>query len=282
VSTPAETAKTPPVWTQGDWAGLFRRLRETCDWRVFALGGLLFAGLVTLSAVLFMAIPRFQIDSGLFLDRLITKKSYTGFSDTLKFDDVTDIRQDDSVVLSVEASDRSRVPETLYWRMVVLDEYRNGVFQLSAAMKSAAFNREQSAAGINGLGPLPRNGMLSWTFYMESGVSRFLPLAGGFRRLVFTEPQVFSVSPTLQLVMLSREPVSMKAYRVEEMNTGDRLPDGSMFGHRLQVDRASQSSGRVPDLLDTGVGEGDRVILAEIVNEITGGVELEPEEFSRS
>ena len=277
----AETGEAPPVWTQGDWSGLFRRLRKTCDWRVFALGGLLFAGLVTLSAVLFMAIPRFQIDSGLFLDRLITKKSYTGFSDTLKFDDVTDIQQDNSVVLRVEASDRSRVPETLYWRMVVLDEYRNGAFQLSTAMKSAAFNREQSAARINGLGPVPRNGMLSWTFYLESGVSRFLPLAGGFRRLVFTEPQVFSVSPTLQLVMLSREPVSMKAYRVEEMNTGDRLPDSSMFGHRLRLGQAPQSSGRVPDLLDTGVGEGDRVILAGIVNEITGGVELDPEEFAR-
>jgi hypothetical protein len=279
MAPPAETPKDPPAWTHGDWLGLARRVRETCDWRVFALGGLLFAGLVTVSAVLFMAIPRFQIDSGLFLDRLMTKKSYTGFSDTLKFDDVTDIQQDDSVVLRIEASDRGRVPETLYWRMVVLDEYRNGAFQMSTAMKSTAFNREQTASRINGLGPPPRGLPQNWTFYLEAGVSRFLPLAGGFRRLAFSEPEVFRASPTLQLVMLSRDPVSMKAYRIEDMNTGDRLPDG-MSGHRFQVDAALRSGARLP-LLDTGVGEGDRGILAGIVNEITGGTELEPEEFAR-
>jgi len=280
--TGAEQAgKGAPAWTQGDWRHLFRRLRATCDWRVFALGGTLFAGLVALSAMLFMAIPRFQIESGLFLDRLMTKKSYTGFTDTLKFDDVTNIQQDNSVVLRIEASDRSRVAETLYWRMVVLDEYRDSAFQMSAPMKAAAFKREETALRISGSEPLARGVPLNWTFYFESGVSRFLPLAGGFRRLVFTDPQVFRASPALQLVWLSRDPVSMKAYRVEGMNTGDRLSDGGV-GRRLPSLQGARSGGRMPDLLDVGVGGRDRAVLTKIVNEITGGSASAPEPFAHA
>jgi len=278
----ATAARVAPAWAHGDWFRLFCRVRATSDWRVFALGGGLFAGLVGLSAVLFMAIPRFEIESGLFLDRLITQKSYTGFSDTLKFDDVTDIQQDTSVVLRIEASDRSRVPETLYWRMVVLDEYRNSAFQMSPALKAAAFRREETVVRLNGTDPSERGGPLIWTFYLESGVSRFLPLAGGFRRMTFTEPQVLRASPVLHLVMLSRDPVSMKAYRVEGMATGDRLQD-VVFGRQGTKKTVLEAKERLPVWLEIGVDEADRAILASQVNEITGGAVLGgPEAFGRA
>jgi transglutaminase-like putative cysteine protease len=275
-----ETLTVAPAWTHGGWFVLFRRLRETCDWRVFALGGFLFVSLVALSAALFMVIPRFEIDSGLFLDRLITKKSYTGFSDTLKFGDVTDIQQDNSVVLRVEASDRSRVPETLYWRMVVLDEYRDSAFRMSSAMKNSAFKRQETTMRVNGTESLTHGAAQTWTFYLESGVSRFLPLAGGYRRLSFTEPQVLRVSPSLQLVMLIRDPVSMKAYRVDGMNTGDRLADG-VFGRLLQMDSALIAGGQLHKVLDTGLGKSDQAVLERIASEITGGEKLDPEEYAR-
>jgi len=277
---PSGRAGLAPSWTQGNWFVFWQRLRQACDWRVFALGGLLFAGLVVLSAVLFMAIPRFQLESGLFLDRLITRKSTTGFSDMLKFDDVTDIQQDDGVALRIEVSDRTRVPETLYWRMVVLDEYRNRAFQMSTAMKTAAFSREETAMRINGWAPM-RAAPLTWTFYLEPGVGRYLPLAGGYRRLVFAEPQVFRASSALQLVLLSREPVAMKAYRVESMNTNDRLPD-AVFGRSLQNGEAPRPGLHLPDMLDLGVEPGDRVVLEKIVNEISGGAAMAPEEFARA
>jgi len=269
-----EETPVAPTWTQGGWLKVLGRLGETCDWRVFGLGGLLFAGLVVLSAALFMVIPRFEIESGLFLDRMITKKSFTGFSESLKFGDVTDIQQDNSVVLRIEASDRSRVPETLYWRMVVMDEYRNQSFQMSAVMKAAAFKREERVVRVNGTEMQTRGPAQIWTFYLESGVSRFLPLAGSFRRLVFTEPQIVRSSPALQLVMLSRDAVSMKAYRVEGMTTGDRLAMGV-------VEKHFQSTGRRLDMLDLELGEGDRAVLAGVVKEIKAGASLAPEEFSR-
>jgi hypothetical protein len=264
-----------PTWARRSLVGLFRRLRETCDWRVFALGGGLFAGFVVLAGVLFMAIPRFQLDSGFAFDRLLAKKSTTGFSDVMKFGDVTDIQQDDSVALRVEASDRNQVPAVLYWRLVVLDEYRAGTFRMSAGLKRDAFRREETVTRIAGAALPARGQALSWTFYLEPGVGRYLPLAGSYRQIAFTEPQTVRSSPTLNLVMLGREPVAMKAYRVEGMSTGERLVEG----------RRENWGPGVTDSLETtvnvGVGAEDLATLKKVVAEITGGVALSPAEFSR-
>lgn len=265
-----------PSWARRNHTVLFKRLRETCDWRVFALGGGLFAGFVILSGVLFMAIPRFQLDSGFAFDRLLSKKSSTGFSDVMRFGDVTDIKQDDSVALRVEAPDRTQVPAALYWRLVVLDEYSNGTFRMSSGLKREAFRREETAMRIVDSERPARGQALAWTFYLEPGVGRYLPLAGGYSRVVFTEPQIFRLSPALQLVMLSRDPVAMKAYRVENMDTGDHMVEGKGNGFR-------SSGGDMPEMmLDVGVSGSDRVILRKLVTEITGGADLAPEMFARA
>ena len=84
--------------------------RQVADWRLLALGGALFAGVVAVSALLFLAIPRFQLENSFFLDRFITKKSRTGFSDSISLGDVMDIQQDNSVALRVDVSDPARIP----------------------------------------------------------------------------------------------------------------------------------------------------------------------------
>ncbi|MFT3781851.1 MAG: DUF3488 and transglutaminase-like domain-containing protein [Nibricoccus sp.] len=265
-----------PAWTHRAWLTLFARLRESCDWRVFAFGSVLFAGFVTFSGLLFMTIPRFQLDSGLALDRFMQRKASTGFSDTLKFGDVTDIQQDDSVVLRVEASDRELVPPVLYWRMVVLDDYKAGTFQMSAALKSAAFQRELTLSRIESYEPSALARPAYWTFYLEPGVSRYLPLGGGFRRLTFTEPQAVRVSQSLRLVMLGREAASMKAYRVEGMGVGDRIQDGPLH----EVLTAEGGTRRIWVRLN--VSESDQAELGKMVAEITGGRKLSAEDFSRA
>lgn len=104
-------ADGPPAWAvHAQWGRLLRRLREVLDWRVVALGSLLFMGVVAVSALLFLAIPRFQLENSLFLERFMTKKARTGFSDSIKFGDVTDIQQDNSVAVSVDVSDPTRIP----------------------------------------------------------------------------------------------------------------------------------------------------------------------------
>src|SRR5581483_9978217 len=190
-----------PAWVaHADWRALWRRLRAVTDWRVVGLGAVLFAGVVAVSALLFLAIPRFQLENSMFLDRFISKKSKSGFSDTIHFGDVTEIQQDTSVALSVSVSDISQIPATPYWRMFVLDEYRDGTFRQSPALRASAFAAERTGARILG-SARPRLGpAVYWTFYFESGVSRFLPLLGEFEVLQFRDPQNYRRAAELNVI----------------------------------------------------------------------------------
>ena len=212
-----------PNWTQLSWRELVARLWVVSDWRVGVAAGVLFVALVAFSGALFLAIPRYQLENSLFLDRWMNKKSVTGFSDTLHFGDVSDIEKDDSVAFRVEVSDVARLPAELYWRMIVLDEYHDRAFRLSTYERDHSFSREITFSRIESVGFPIRANNVSWTFYIEPGVSRFLPLTGGFMRLTFTEPQSFQVSKPLRIVALARDPSTMKAYRVDNMDTTGTL-----------------------------------------------------------
>ena len=270
-----------PTWAaHADWGRLFRRLREVADWRVVTLGGALFAGVLGLSAVLFLAIPRFQLENSLFLDRYVSKKARSGFSDSIKIGDVSEIIQDTSVALSVDVSDRSQVPVAPYWRMVVLDEYRDGIFRFSAGLKREALGKDRTDTALRGEAR-PRVGeAVFWTFYLESGVSRYLPLLGEFERLQFREPQNFQLAAALNLVALRNEPVSMTAYRVEGLDTSGILRDPA-FARRWQA-RDPAVAPKVVMQHRVGVGDSERNRLEQIVAEIAmGGPGLAAEEFTR-
>jgi transglutaminase-like putative cysteine protease len=270
-----------PAWAAHvRWGHLARRLREVTDWRIVGLGAVLFAGVVAVSAVLFLAIPRFQIENSMFLDRFITKKAKSGFSDSIRFGDVTEIQQDFTVALSVDVSDQARVPASPYWRMVVLDQYMNGQFRMSAALRRQEFGPERTHPFLHGEAK-PRQGTaVFWTFYLESGVSRYLPLAGQFELLLFREAQNFRHARNLALVALREEPVAMTAYRVEGFDPGPLLPDPA-FAARW---RRRDESGDSPHALQTGVSlptDGDHRALERIVTELRRGQEIGAEEFAR-
>jgi transglutaminase-like putative cysteine protease len=274
-----------PAWTrQVDWPRLFARLRAVADWRVVTLGGVLFVGVVVLSGLLFMAIPRFQLENSLFLDRFITKKARTGFTDNIKFGDVTDIISDDSLAVSIDISDPAQMPATLYLRMIVLDEYRDGSFLLSAPLRRAAFGPEQKTVEVYGSERTPAGVQPAyWTFYLEAGISRYLPLPGSFAKLSFRELQNVSVARGLRALLLRNEPVSMTAYRVEGVNTSPLLSDPG-FAESLRVapvrnnNRGSAVARRE---LELPTDQGDQAALRRMVAEITGGAVLSPEEFAQ-
>lgn len=265
-----------PEWVARAKHGLWRRVRAASDWRIALLGSVLFGGLVVLSALLFMAIPRVELQNSLFLERFMTKKAKTGFSDRIKFGDVTDIQQDNGVAVSIDVSDPSRIPAQPYWRMVVLDEYRDESFRLSAALKSARFSRERTAADQRGQARARLGPQDSWTFYMEAGMSRYLPLAGHFEMLRFRDRQNFRVASQLGIVALAKEPVSMLAYRVEGMQVGAELAD-PQFAEQWKESRASNHG---LTQLNLGVGQADQGKLAQVVGEISDGKKLSTSEFA--
>jgi transglutaminase-like putative cysteine protease len=275
--TPAPEPRAVPGWARHvEWKRVWERLRAVTDWRIVALGGALFLGLVALSALLFMTIPRFQLDNGLFLDRFISKKARSGFSDTIRFGEVTEIQQDNSVALSVEVSDRSQIPAVPYWRMLVLDSYHDGMFRLSPGLWRDGFDREIVGSLLRGT---IRGDTTSgyWTFYLEAGVSRFLPLLGPFRTLRFFESQTSRPSHQLGIVALRNDPVKMLAYRVEGMRSDGAFPDAP-FAYQWRAATRTQHPDEIL-VKRFGFEARDRTLVASLAEGIGGSGQLTVEEF---
>lgn len=270
-----------PAWARhADWPQLFRRLREVTDWRVVGLGAVLFVGVVGVSALLFLLIPRFQIENSMFLDRFISKKSRTGFSDTIRFGDVTEIQQDNSVALSVDVSDQNQIPQSPYWRMLVLDHYSDGTFRLSPTLRAQEFSSERTQGFLHGEAKPKQGSAVMWTFYLESGVSRFLPLLGVFETLRFRESQNFRQAPYLAIVQLREEPVTMTAYRVEGFELTNSIRDPNFA--RIWRNREQPSPRRLALQNRVGVTrEADLTALTGALAEATRGEKLPAEEFGR-
>ncbi len=271
---PLPTPNVKPPWVAHlDWGRLLRRGREVTDWRVVALGGALFAGVVVVSGLLFLAIPRFQIENSLFLDRFISKKARTGFSENIRFGDVTEIMQDNGLALSIDVPDPRQMPATPYLRMLVLDEYvPEGGFRLSARLRRDSFPRASILTQFRGSEPIGRREPGFWTFYFEPGVSRFLPLTGAFEMLQFREAQDVSFSRNLQVVALRLEPATMTAYRVENPVPAATVPDAG-FARTLQVSPRDAGSGaRTLShlMLVLPPGSGDQAKLARLAMDIAG------------
>jgi|CZKI01.1.fsa_nt_gi transglutaminase-like putative cysteine protease len=268
-----------PLWAaHADWTRLFRRLREISDWRLIASGAALFLGVIAMSGLLFLLIPRFQLENSLFLERFVTKKAMTGFRDSIKFGDITDITQDDGIAFNVDVSDAAQAPAEPYWRMVVLDEYHDGGFSLSSGLRSrGVFGRERTEANIRTGGHGVR-GAPTWTFYLESGVSRYLPILGRFDALRFREAQNFRYSADLMLVALRDEPATMTAYRAEGM-AGDssELADPTFAGR--WKNRAVPSV--LPLQLALNLSGDDKNTVARIAAGIAPGADPDAGEFAQ-
>ena len=278
-AAPPEPADGAPAWARrADWRALRRRLVAVTDWRSACLGAALFAGLVGLSALLFLAIPRFQFENSMFIERLVSRKARSGFAETIQLGQVSEIQLDSSVALSVDVADQSRLPAIPYWRMLVLDDYAGGVFRQSSALRGQ-FRGERSAAVLSGSAPLESGATDVWTFYLEAGVSRYLPLTGPFRSLRFRETVAFRHAPGPSLVALRDEPVAMIAYRVELPRQDTVLSDPE-FTVRWAAREPGGSRG-MPPYTRLALREPDREALRLAAAEITGGASMAAVEFAR-
>lgn len=216
-------AAIPPAWMRMEPLRLAGRLREAMDWRVAALVSGLFAGVVGLSALLFFALPRFEIGNSFFLDNLVSKQSRTGFSENVRLGSVTDIMQDTSVAMRVDVSDPSQIPADPYWRMLVLDGYENGLFMLTPALDDQLRPARTKAARVPGTAR-PRQGAATWVFYLEGGTSRYLPALGSFYSMDFNDgPQGYGINDELRVQRLDRTPSKMFAYRIDGMRNEPEL-----------------------------------------------------------
>ena len=101
-STPFVGGGEAPAWARLSWRQFFSKLGRVADWRLLGFAGGLFVLVVGFSALIFLIIPRFEIASNFFLEKYITRKSRTGFTETLKFGDVAELIRDETVAFRAD------------------------------------------------------------------------------------------------------------------------------------------------------------------------------------
>ena len=288
------------AWTRLGWGRFFTRLRAVADWRLLAFAAALFATVVAMSGLLFLIIPRFELASGFFLDRYITRQSRTGFTETVRFGSVSELIRDKSVAMRVDLSEASGLRESPYWRLVVLDEYTPEGFKVSAQMKAQLLRSQRMTQTLRSRKPPLQPVGGTWTFYIEPGVSRFLPLPGSFANLrlrdlapvqtTYTQNRGFGAPDGFldgaRLVALRTEAMTMTAFQLDGVEFSGSIPD-SAFARLLRVwikggegvrdDRNYDA--RI--MLKGPVGPLNEAVLQRVLGEITAGTTLSAEEFAR-
>ena len=279
----AETA-----WTRLDWGRFFARLRAVADWRLLVFAAVLFGTVVAMSGLLFLIIPRFELATGFFLDRYITRKSRTGFTETVRFGSVSELIRDESVAMRVDLTDTTGLRESPYWRLVVLDEYTPEGFKVSAGLKGELLRGQRMTQQLRGR-QLGREANVVggvWTFYIEPGVSRFLPLPGSYGMLRMRDVSPLQASAGHRVVALRTEPMTMTAFQLDAVELTATLTDARF----TQLARTARENPPPPSdqfrydplvNLRGPTGVANETVLRRVVGEITGGAALPAEVFTR-
>ncbi|TVP79195.1 MAG: DUF3488 domain-containing protein [Puniceicoccaceae bacterium] len=234
-------------WSQFSWARLARRVWRVFDFKVVVLSGILFAAVVTVSTLLFILTPRFDLDRAIPFLQMSTK-SLSGFNDEVRLGEVSEIQEDNRVALRIDLPSIDALTEEPYWRMLVLDEYGQGRFRASESLRQRPLRRFANEREIR-----PEGGRQTslrgevWTVYMEGGVSRYLPLPGEYSAVRFEKFQNLERVDAVHVLGLDSVGQSVFSYRVEDLSFNRRFASGeadeavlAVLGDRVVEPRSTE------------------------------------------
>lgn len=281
-----QSGKYEATWSHFRWSRLVRRVWQVLDWRVLTLGSVMFGFVVLISTLLFVLTPRFNLDQAIPFLKVETQ-AMTGFSEEVKLGDVSSVQNDDAVAIRIDLPSQDALPSRPYWRMMVLDRYAGGRFRMSESLSGYRDFREPMTVRELRSGRLPpseREGDL-WTFYMQGGVSRYLPVPGDYAVLRFQlsqeierlrEPRVYSLDSVGQSVF---------SYQIEDLHFNRRFPAGQ---RELQGLGEAETSGEISGLkypftaLELALAPEERATLAEINDGVIDGQLLSTTKYSQA
>jgi len=227
----AGRALTRDDWRHFQWRHFYSRVLQAVDLRQLAQASVLFAALVVVGTVIFVAMPRYQFEQSFAFAGV---KGVAGFSSEIKYQENWSLEQDDSIAFRVDPPPGFKFTTTPYWRMIVLDEYHNDGFRQSNPnqdMNVVKYERKirypdqgtkivrsnhNDAAIVPGV----------WTFYLEGNISEYLPVLGTFDNLVFNSTQSFFPREEMQVYRLEQPSAKAWGYKIENMALDDAMPWG--------------------------------------------------------
>lgn len=209
-----EEAPDTEVWKSFGWREFSAFVWDGINAKVIWMGTLVYLTTVAMASLLFITLPRFEFGQALPFLQLRSSGSLSGFSDEVRFGDIVNIIEDNRVALRVDTG-REPLESRPYWRMLVLDEYTGRGFRASTSLKlerrEVRNHRFTSTAGS------ALESENTWTFYMQGGLSPFLPLPGVFGELMFQNRQEIYFHESIQAVSLKDPPAGVLVYRLENL-----------------------------------------------------------------
>ncbi len=282
-----EMRKTHPV-------NLVKALRSVFSTRFVFLGVSMFASMIFVAAIVFIAIPRIDIEDKVSLFKMKSKESLSGFSDSIQLGEVTNIKNDDSVALRVDVPEDASIPLTPYWRMLALDEYEKGSFKLSGSLSS--LQKSPLASPYHSVRYWPDRRFAQspstldrdrWTFFLEPEVSRYLPILGTFKQMTVASLTDISIGPHMHSIALKETNTKMVSYQLEGVDFSGVVPDVPensypKFLTESFMDDTQQSKVKYPETLLSLPGESSAAsVFRKAAVEISQGKKLTPLEFAR-
>jgi len=271
-------------WELFNWLRLVKRVWRVLDLRVLSLGALMFGFVVSVSSLLFTLMPRFNIDQAIPFLQMQTQ-AMTGFSEQVSLGDVSAVQNDNAVAVQIDVPSLDAFATRPYWRMLVLDRYVEGGFRMSKSLDGALFRKSSKRRELRTDDvPMSERRELLWTFYIEGGVSRYLPVPGDFAVLRFQMQQNVEILQEPRVYSIDAVPQSVFFYQIEDLQFNQRIPAGPQEREGL-VSAIASGELEVPKypstLLELAISDDERKILAEVNEVLLQGRELSAAEYSK-
>lgn len=273
---------------------LLSAISSVISTRFLFLGVSMFASMIFVAAIVFIAIPRIDIEDKVSLFKMKSKESLSGFSDTIQLGEVTNIKNDSRVALRVDVPEDASIPLTPYWRMLALDEYNSGSFKLSESL--SALQDSPLASPYHSIRYWPDRRFAHsptsldrdrWTFFLEPEVSRYLPILGTFKHMTVTNLTEISIGPHMHSVALKETNSKMVSYQLEAVDFSGVVPDVPensypKFLTESFMNDTNSNRVRYPEtLLSLPSEDAAAKIFRTAALEISQGQKLTPLEFAR-
>ncbi|MGJ8651829.1 MAG: transglutaminaseTgpA domain-containing protein [Opitutaceae bacterium] len=269
-------------WQTFRFSRLLSRVLHVLNYRVLALGAILFGFVVAVSTMLFVLTPRFDLNRAIPYLELRTE-TRAGFSENVKLGEVSDIQSDNSVALRIDVPSLDSIPQLPYWRMLTLDEYDQGHFRMSDVLKGRLYRkylktRELMGRDLRGLdAPFSRESVDRWTIYMEGGMSQYLPIPGAFHSIRLEGEQDLTLMPGMHHVGLDSVRQRVFSYQIEDLQWTHRFPALEIEAEAFSIRPNQLDSTEVVTYplttLELSVSEAERAFLNELNEEILGSME---------
>ncbi len=216
--------------THGDWRRFnlrrfLSRVWASMSWPLMGLVALCALFMVVSISAIFIILPRFNFRQ-MMPSFSVPGIAKTGFSEEFRIGSVNQIMQDGKIAFRVEVPDAETMPEMPYWRMLVLDVYRDGNFARSTRFAHKLRPLDQFTSDHFVSNRMIENpGYFTgedWVFYLEGSISRYLPIPGSFRSIQFQTLQRLKIDPIFATFNLGETSSQVTSFRLSHV-----IPDES-------------------------------------------------------